>query len=480
MIFVSTEFLIFFVVIYGIYLLFRQFRLWGGAKIVLLVGSLISYGFWYYPYLLILIISISVDFFCGNQIAKTENPNSRKALLSVSILTNLGILGFFKYYNFFIENVTPFISELGVDVNQERLELLLPIGISFYTFQSMTYTLDIYRRKLTPICSFFDFSLYVSFFTQLVAGPIVRAGQFLPQLARQREITAAMIKWGMFLIILGAFKKLVIADNLAFYVDWFFALPSYEEVHSITAWLVMIAYSVQIYSDFSGYTDMAIGMGWLLGFKLPANFYYPYIALGFTDFWRRWHISLSQWIRDYIYIPLGGNQRGETRTLVNVSVTMFLGGLWHGASWLFVVWGLLHGFYLIVDHIILRKYVYPLCQAPGGVSVFISGFTRFLTFMAVVYAWVFFRSQSFDQALQISNVMFTHFAGYTMKGFTYLFMAEYWGIIIVMHLVVLVWMKDGLHRRFSPIIYFPAGVLMLFCLLFFRVSHGNAFIYFAF
>ena len=225
---------------------------------------------------------------------------------------------------------------------------------------------------------------------------------------------------------------------------------------------------------------MAIGMGWLLGFKLPANFYYPYIALGFTDFWRRWHISLSQWIRDYIYIPLGGNQRGETRTLVNVTVTMFLGGLWHGASWLFVVWGLLHGFYLIVDHIILRKYVYPLCQAPGGVSVFISGFTRFLTFMAVVYAWVFFRSQSFDQALQISNVMFTHFAGYTMKGFTYLFMAEYWGIIIVMHLVVLVWMKDGLHRRFSPIIYFPAGVLMLFCLLFFRVSHGNAFIYFAF
>ena len=313
----------------------------------------------------LLIYSTLLDFYLGKAIFNSKNKQTKKLLLITSLAGNLGLLGFFKYANFMIDEVNGIVEYLGMS-QIESLEIILPIGISFYTFQTISYTVDIYRGKLTPSKSFWEFALFVSFFPQLVAGPILRASHFLPQLreklskenltTRLRTITIhhTALRFGITLMAMGFLKKMFFADNIAPMVNEIFTAPLGLESFSVI--IGAIGFGVQIYCDFSGYSDIAIGAATILGFHIPANFNKPYFATSPVDFWRRWHISLSTWLRDYLYIPLGGNRKSNSRTYVNLLTVMIIGGLWHGASWNFLVWGALHGGYLAIHKIIVKKF----------------------------------------------------------------------------------------------------------------------------
>ena len=313
----------------------------------------------------LLIYSTLLDFYLGKAIFNSKNKQTKKLLLITSLAGNLGLLGFFKYANFMIDEVNGIVEYLGMS-QIDSLEIILPIGISFYTFQTISYTVDIYRGKLTPSKSFWEFALFVSFFPQLVAGPILRASHFLPQLreklskenltTRLRTITIhhTALRFGITLMAMGFLKKMFFADNIAPMVNEIFTAPLGLESFSVI--IGAIGFGVQIYCDFSGYSDIAIGAATILGFHIPANFNKPYFATSPVDFWRRWHISLSTWLRDYLYIPLGGNRKSNSRTYVNLLTVMIIGGLWHGASWNFLVWGALHGGYLAIHKIIVKKF----------------------------------------------------------------------------------------------------------------------------
>ena len=402
MLFNSTVFILFF----SIVLLFRTLYsriAWNRAKLVLLFFSYIFYAWWYPPFIIFLFLSSYIDFHLGNRIVRY--PSRKKLYLLLSCFINLGILGFFKYANFMIDNINWLTSFFGLEFQVGNPSILLPVGISFYTFQSMSYTIDIYRSKLEPVESMLDFLLYVSFFPQLVAGPIVRASTFLPQTRSYLHLDKKILRTALPLIIFGFFKKVVLADQLAEIVDDFFRITDYSDIHSFRAWIAMYAYSFQILCDFSGYSDIAIGIAYMLGFKFPKNFNNPYFAYGFKDFWSRWHISLSSWLKDYLYISLGGNRKGKFRTYVNLMLTMLLGGLWHGASWNFIVWGGLHGIYLVAEKLIRGEK--NLKSQPG--SFFKRLWGVLLTFHLTVIAWVFFRSQSFAQSFHILKTMFFNF-----------------------------------------------------------------------
>lgn len=331
----SAEYAVFLCLVFGLFWMLA--RLEGPRLLMLLVASAYFYACWNAKYLLLLGGSTLLDFTLGLLIARAESPARRKLLVTLSLVGNLGLLAVFKYHGFFVENVRAL---LGVDI--PALDVLLPVGISFYTFQSLSYTIDIYRRQLEPTRNLLDFAVYISFFPQLVAGPIVRARDFLPQLRQQPALTGDDFAFGLQKILTGLVKKVLIADVLALnIVD-----PAFAPGATTTgpaAWLAVYAYAFQIYCDFSGYSDIAIGSARLLGLRFLENFDAPYLARNVQDFWRRWHISLSTWLRDYLYIPLGGNRKGFVRTQVNLILTMGLSGLWHGAAWKFVVWGLLHG-----------------------------------------------------------------------------------------------------------------------------------------
>jgi len=331
-----------------------------------LVGS--SYFFFYFSsnfLITLLIFSTLLDFYVGKAIFTAKDKKRKKILLVSSLVGNLGLLGFFKYADFGISQINNVTGSLGIP-EITSLGLILPIGISFYTFQTISYTVEIYRGKLEPSKSLWEFALFVSFFPQLVAGPILRASHFLPQLrekisnnnitSRLRTITIhdASLRFGITLMAVGFFKKMFFADNIAPMVNEIFNAP--YGLESFSVMLGAIAFGVQIYCDFSGYSDIAIGAAIILGFHIPANFNKPYFAVSPADFWRRWHISLSTWLRDYLYIPLGGNRKGNSRTYVNLITVMFLGGMWHGASWNFVIWGLMHGAYLVVQKLITNKF----------------------------------------------------------------------------------------------------------------------------
>jgi len=340
MIFTSSTYIYFFLIVATLY--------WGIRKravqnCILLVASYLFYG-WITPWFCILIAwSTTVDYFCGRAMGRF--PQWKKKLLCVSLFSNLGLLGVFKYFNFFLDNFLLAFSQLGMSPHISTLQLVLPVGISFYTFQTLSYTIDIYRGKLVPRKNFIDFALFVSFFPQLVAGPIERATNFLPQIEVSRTWSWERFERGIVLIIQGYFKKLVIADNIVFFVDKIFML---ESPNLFLLAVGTFAFSVQIYADFSGYTDIARGTAKLLGINLVKNFNYPYFAVTPSDFWRRWHISLSTWIRDYIYIPLGSRQKTMLGYVVTIMITMFLCGLWHGAAWNYVVWGVYHGILLVI------------------------------------------------------------------------------------------------------------------------------------
>ncbi|GBC62215.1 MBOAT family protein [Desulfonema ishimotonii] len=403
MLFNSFIFLIFFIVVYSLY---GSMSDWSVRKLILLGASYFFYAWWNPPFTLLLILSTVVDFITGRRIACTRNPAERKIWLTASLGVNLGVLFFFKYANFFAQSFSDFTRIIGLSWQyvHDPWDIILPLGISFYTFQSMSYTLDIYKGTLRPAKNFTDFALYVSFFPQLVAGPIIRATDYLWQCRKPPVIGSAQISWGIFLFSWGFFKKSVIADNVAIVVNEIFALPAKAGV--LDAWIAVYGFAIQIYCDFSGYSDMAIGLALMLGFHFPDNFNRPYGALGFSDFWRRWHISLSSWLRDYLYISMGGNRMGNIRTYINLMLTMLIGGLWHGANWTFVVWGGLHGFYLAVERAVFQRF--RLRQdAAVSLPLWQQILLCLIVFHLVCLAWVFFRAQSITEAFDmVSNMVF--------------------------------------------------------------------------
>ncbi len=398
MLFNSLTFVVFFIVVVSAY---WSMRSWPARKNLLVVASYIFYGAWNPPFAALLFGTTAMDFYLGRIMGKQERPEARKVWLVISVAVNLSMLGFFKYGNFLLENFQWVLSRGGIAYHPPHLDLFLPIGISFYTFHSLSYTLDIYRGVLKPTRSLRDFVLAVSFFPQLVAGPIVRAGDFLPQLAAPPKPQQGRFFWGLLLMTLGLFEKIVLADTLlAGPADTVFAYGG--PLVALDSWAGVMAFAGQIFFDFAGYSICAIGAALCLGFHLKNNFRFPYAAIGFSDFWRRWHISLSTFLRDYLYIPIGGNRAGAARAMINLMIVMFIGGLWHGAAWTFVVWGLLHGSYLALEH--LTKVI--VGEATWTEHLPVKLLLGLGTYFAVCVAWVFFRAPDFTVATRMLSGMF--------------------------------------------------------------------------
>jgi alginate O-acetyltransferase complex protein AlgI len=393
MIFTSFEFVLFFVAV----LVLRSFmRRLAFEKWFLLVASYLFYMSWSAPFALLILFTSVVDYLVGVGLGALEDQRKRKMLVVVSIIANLGVLAFFKYSYFLAGNLSLAFTALGHNTPDWHLNIVLPAGISFFTFQSMTYTIEAYRRRIPPTHSVRDFLLFVAFFPQLLAGPINRAADLLPQFERRLRATAEQFESGLAQFALGAVKKLVISDQISGHVDLIFANPG--KFDALTLLQGALGYSIQIYCDFSGYSDMAIGCARMMGFQFMENFQMPYSAVSITEFWRRWHISLSTWFRDYLYIPLGGNRKGPVRTYVNLLLTMLLCGLWHGASWNFVLWGGMHGVALAV-HRAWQHRPWPPPSPSGRVGAFIwSTSSRLLTLAVVLVGWIFFRAQSWESA----------------------------------------------------------------------------------
>ena len=347
MLFNSLTFLAFFAIVFTL----NQRLSHPNQNKMLLLASYIFYGWWDYRFLALILLSTVVDFYCGRYIASAQTQQKRKIGLGVSLFVNLGCLGFFKYFNFFADSLIELFEIFGFHPDPVTLNIILPVGISFYTFQTLSYTIDIYRRELKPTNNFIDFTLYVSFFPQLVAGPIERARTLLPQIQSARRISYDDLLCGLSLISIGFVKKLVIADRCGPIVNSAFNGPSLSG-GGADSWVFLYLFAFQIYGDFSGYSDIARGTSRLLGFNLMRNFRAPYLVSSPSEFWRHWHISLSTWIRDYIYIPLGGNKTGAVVTSRNLLITMFLGGLWHGAGWAYILWGIYHGMLLVIYRVV--------------------------------------------------------------------------------------------------------------------------------
>ena len=347
----SWIFPLFFAVCYSVYMALgrRRFR-WQNAW--LLACSYVFYGYWDPRFLGLLAISTVVDFVLGRAIERSADERVRKRLVTLSVLTNLGILGFFKYFGFFVDSTVALLGKLGFTAHVETLEILLPVGISFYAFQTLSYTIDVYRRRMPATSDFFGFALFVSFFPQLVAGPIERAARLLPQIEAPRDVTATKVQEGLWLIVWGYFKKTVIADQAALVADPMFS-GAWDQLGGLEPLTAVLAFTIHIYCDFSGYTDIARGLAKLMGFEFLLNFRLPYLATGPSDFWARWHVSLSTWLRDYLYIPLGGNRGSRAKTYRNMFLVMALGGLWHGAAWPYILWGSYHGVLLVFERVYL-------------------------------------------------------------------------------------------------------------------------------
>jgi alginate O-acetyltransferase complex protein AlgI len=392
MCFNSYEFALFFALLFPLYWLVGK---WPRVQnVVLLAAGYYFYASWNPKFLAILVLSTVMDFACGLWVDRVESARRRRAVVALSMALNLGMLGYFKYYNFFAESLQVALSRLGMSVPLRHLEVVLPIGISFYTFQSMSYVIDVYRRALKPTRNLVRFAVFVSFFPHLVAGPIMRPTTLLPQVASRRRFSFEQFYAGVYLIFWGMVEKVVVADNLALVANDLFA--RWQTLDGGLALLAIYAFAFQIYGDFSGYTNMARGVAKCLGFELPLNFNLPYFATSPRDFWSRWHISLSQWLRDYVYIPLGGNRRGGLLTCRNVMLTMVLGGLWHGAEWTFVGWGLYHGL-LLVAHRLLSPWLKRVDPADPIDRACWNGLRIIVTFHLVCVGWLIFRAGSLEQ-----------------------------------------------------------------------------------
>ena len=397
MLFVEPRFFVFFAIVFALYWSLRRNA---ARKAVLLVSSYIFYGAWDARFTLLLAFSTLFDYGAGLAMERVGDPWRRKAIIVGSVSVNLALLFTFKYFNFFADSFVGLLHAAGVAANPVTVRLILPVGISFYTFQSLSYTIDIYRGHLRARRSLLDYATFVGFFPQLVAGPIVRAYDFLPQLDELKRFSSVAVRPAVILFFFGYVKKACISDNLAPYVDAVFGHPGQYDGASIVAATVL--YAIQIYCDFSGYTDMAIATAKLLGFDLTVNFRHPYFSTSISDFWRRWHISLSSWLRDYLYVPLGGNRGGRLMAYRNLMVTMVLGGLWHGASWNFVIWGTLHGGALVLH----KEYARHRPAALAGNAAYQAG-AMLLTFWWVCLAWIFFRATGLPAAVELARGFIT-------------------------------------------------------------------------
>ncbi len=448
---------------------------WKQKKGMLLIASYIFYGLWNPPLILLLWISTMVDWTAGNKLAALdmEEKKKRKFWLLLSICVNLGFLAFFKYGNFLLENFQAVLSLINVSYTPPEWDILLPMGISFYTFQTMSYTIDLYKKRMQPAKTFLDFALYVTFFPQLVAGPIVRADELVPQFYEPKRATQDQFFLGLLLLTIGLFQKTVFADSLLSGVsDSVFG--SSALLLPLDAWTGVLAFSGQIFFDFAGYSLCAIGIAMMLGIALPDNFRYPYGSIGFSELWRRWHISLSTWLRDYLYISLGGNRQGVGRTYVNLMLTMLLGGLWHGAGWTFVIWGFLHGLYLVVER--LLKNVVRIKTSNLGINLLLA----FLTFNCVNISWVFFRANDFKTAINLLGSMFF------IHGDKPILITSH--IVLVQLLMALVFLGHFAMRNYSLVgviaktprwLLVLAWGVMIFGLMIVQTT-GQQFIYFQF
>jgi alginate O-acetyltransferase complex protein AlgI len=474
MIFTSIEFVIFSIIFFPLYFLFKGH--WRVALCVL--ASYVFYGWWDWRFLALILFSTTVDYTIGRQLANAPHAR-RKILLLASVVVNLGLLGFFKYFNFFTESFADAAHLIGLNPSPIILNIVLPVGISFYTFQTMSYTIDVYRGRCAVEHNFMRFAAYVALFPQLVAGPIVRARTLLPQLQRDQPFDWSRLAVGLEWIIWGLFLKLCVADRLATIVDPPFNNPDAfgGGVHLFAS----VGFAFQIYGDFCGYSLIAIGLGKIMGFDFGQNFKRPYLARNFSDFWERWHISLSSWLREYLYIPLGGNRLGAHRTLRNLIIVMFLGGLWHGAAWAFVVWGLLHAGYLILQRVVEKPFG-NLRRLFGRYGNFLVIVQILSVFILTDIAWVFFRAESFGDAMKILGKILTG-TGY-LNGASY----NLFGLVVGVAMIGFVVLVDICteSRKISelylrlPALRMGCAVFLVWMISFLGVFNGTTFIYFQF
>jgi alginate O-acetyltransferase complex protein AlgI len=468
MLFVEFRFFWFFL---GVFAVYWSLRRNDSRKMWLLLCSYIFYAAWNWKFVFLLMASSALDYFVGLKLARTENPRARRGWLILSLGANLGTLAFFKYCNFFISSAAALLEWLGLPASLSTLNIIIPVGVSFYTFHSMSYTIDVYRGKMRAVSSLLDVACFIGFFPQMVAGPIVRASAFLPQLRSLRKFSEVDGRGALILFLTGFIKKACIADAVAPFADRYFEAP--WNFTAASAWVGVLSYTIQIYCDFSGYTDMALACAQLLGYELPVNFRFPYFARNIADFWRRWHISLSSWLRDYLYIPLGGSRGPRWFVYRNIMITMLLGGLWHGGAWTFVIWGGLHGLALVIH----REWVERTEHLPLARSVM-----RWLAWPLTIYwvcvAWIFFRAVDLQHAMA------------ALQGFV-LFRSPgtedlgAWLLWLVASLAVVHWLNSrgwfGQWWRRLPAPVFAAGYgCAAAVVLLFIPPHYKPFIYFQF
>lgn len=490
MLFNSLDFAIFFPVVFLLYWVLAK-RL-TARNILILLASYTFYGWWDWRFLILIIISSLVDFLVGKRLYLEGNKTKRKLLLLVSLGVNLGFLGYFKYANFFIENFVDAFSLFGNNLEGSTLNIILPVGISFYTFQTLSYTIDIYRKQLKPTNNALAFFSFVAFFPQLVAGPIERASHLLPQFLKTYTFNYKQVKSGLLLMAFGLFKKMVIADRAALYVNEVYNnAGDYDGVAYIIG---TVLFAFQIYCDFSGYSDIAIGASRTMGFDLMKNFNSPYFSRSLTDFWRRWHISLSTWFRDYVYIPLGGSKNGKFRTYANLFIVFVVSGFWHGAAWTFVIWGAIHGLVLMVEKGIYKVKT-PVFKRLGLMKdhLFSRLFFGSIIFIIVCFAWIFFRANSLADALTISQGVFTKFNfGDIFASSTYLIGYESNEFRVVSFFILLLGLAEVVHLKYNLtrlvseqhiILRWVAYLIIVFTLILFGVYgdvDSQEFIYFQF
>jgi alginate O-acetyltransferase complex protein AlgI len=433
MLFNSFDFAIFLPIVFLAYWLIGGKRI-RGQNLLIVLASYLFYGWWDWRFLTLIFLSTLVDYIVGRGLHYTNKTTNRKFLLCASILFNIGILGYFKYYNFFLENFIESFRFLGFDWHASSLRLVLPVGISFYTFQTLSYSIDVYRRKLQPTNDFIAFSAYVSFFPQLVAGPIERASQLLPQFKRNRKFDEQQAIIGLKQIVWGLFKKIVIADNCAQYVNDIFL--NHSEYSGSTLILGLVYFAFQIYGDFSGYSDIAIGTARLFNFKLMTNFKYPYFSRDIGEFWRRWHISLSTWFRDYLYIPLGGSKGNRIIVIRNVAIIFLVSGFWHGANWTFIVWGGINALFFIPLMITKKNRRYLEIVAMNKLIPSLRELVSIIiTFNIILLGWLFFRAESVEFAWLYLQEMAT-------SGFKFEMLSiERYSLELVPYLFILVVME---------------------------------------
>ena len=408
MLFNSLDFAVFLPLVFILYWFITNKSL-KAQNLLILIASYVFYGWWDWKFLSLIVISTLVDYYVGLYLAKEESAKKRKQLLWISMLVNLGFLGFFKYYNFFIESFATAFSFFGEEIKPHTLNIILPVGISFYTFQTMSYTIDVYRKKLSPTKNIIEFAAFVTFFPQLVAGPIERATNLLPQFQQKRIFNHQEAISGIHLILWGLFKKIVIADTCATYVNSIF--NNYESMNTLSLVLGSIYFAFQIYGDFSGYSDIAIGTSRLFGFSLMKNFNYPYFSRDIAEFWRRWHISLSTWFRDYLYIPLGGSRGTKFQQIRNVFIIFIVSGFWHGANWTFIIWGVLNACYFLPLLLLNKNRNNTGEIAINSVYNFFSTtFSILTTFLLTCLAWIFFRAENVTHAWKYLLSMINNWA----------------------------------------------------------------------